>query len=64
MSKRTKIKLELTEANNGYILGIINPNYQNGGTDYYKDTFVGTDIKDLVELMVAQLVANRVEVKL
>lgn len=61
MSKRSKIKIELSEANNGYILGVVNPNFNNGGNDYYRDTFVGTDVKELVELLVAQLVVDRVE---
>lgn len=59
MSKRFKLKIELSEANNGFILGVVNPDYQNGGTDYYKDTFVGSDVQGLVELLVSQLVVER-----
>lgn len=59
MSKRFKLKIELSEANNGFILGVVNPEFQNGSTDYYKDTFVGGDVQELVELLVSQLVVER-----
>lgn len=59
MSKRFKLKIELSEANNGFILGVVNPDFQNGMADYYKDTFVGADVQELVELLVSQLVVER-----
>jgi hypothetical protein len=59
--KSNKIKIELQQVNNGFILGIVNPNFQPGSTDYYRDTYVGNDLKEMTELLVAQLVTDRFE---
>lgn len=63
MSK--KMKLELTKVNNGYILGVVNPNFRAGSPKddeaWYLDTFVSTDTQDLANLFVASLVSHRIE---
>lgn len=62
MSKKNKIKFELIPANNGYILGLVNPNYgaNTANSDYYKDTWVGEDIPALFNTMLSQLVVDRI----
>lgn len=63
MSK--KMKLELTKVNNGYILGVVNPNFRAGSSldkeAWYIDTFVSTDTRELADLFVASLVTHRIE---
>ena len=60
---KNKIKFELTPVNNGFILGLVNPNYgtDTRNSEYYKDTWVGNDIKDLFDSMLSQLVVDRIE---
>ena len=43
MNKKSKIKFELTSANNGYIVGLVNPEWGKSTRDeeYYSYTFVG-----------------------
>lgn len=63
MSKRNKIKFELTPANNGFILGIVNQGYgtDTKNSEYYKDTWVGDDLPALFQSMLSQLVVDRIE---
>ena len=61
MSKKNKIKFELTPANNGYILGLVNNRYGDPNQEYYKDTWVGEDFKTLFNDMLSQLVIDRIE---
>lgn len=59
-----KLKFELTQVDNGFILGIINPDYRPGNGDltntYYKHTFVSNQIEDLPNLLLTHLVAERI----
>lgn len=58
---KRKIKFELTHASNGYIVGMVNPNYNGptGGEEYYKETFVGGNLEELFQALVAQFVVER-----
>lgn len=58
-----KIKMELTEVDNGFILGIINPDFQPGAhkNSYYKNTFVSNDLAEVSQLLVAHLVTQRMQ---
>lgn len=61
MIKKKKIKFELTYASNGYIVGMVNPNYNgpSGGEEFYKETFVGGNLEELFQALVAQFVVDR-----
>lgn len=63
MSKKGKIKFELTSANNGYIVGLVNPDWGKSTRDeeYYSATFVGEDLETLFKGLVSQLVVDRIE---
>lgn len=63
MGKKSKIKFELTSANNGYIVGLVNPDWGKSTRDeeYYSSTFVGEDLETLFKSLISQLVVNRVE---
>ena len=58
-----KLKFELTQVDNGFILGIVNPEYRAGSGDasnnYYKHTFVSNQIDALPNLLLTHLVAER-----
>jgi len=58
---KRKIKFELTHASNGYIVGMVNPEYNGptGGQEYYKETFVGSNLEELFQALVAQFVVDR-----
>lgn len=62
---KKKIKFELTYASNGYIVGMVNPEYNGptGGQEYYKETFVGGDLDELFQALVAQFVVDRMVVQ-
>lgn len=59
--KNQKVKFELTEVDNGFVLGIINPDFQpgSGKNGYYKNTFVSTELSEVSELLVSHLVSER-----
>lgn len=60
MNKKNKVKFELTTASNGYIIGLVNPDYNGPGTsEYYKETLVGSNLEELFQTLVSQLVVNR-----
>jgi len=61
MIKKKKIKFELTHASNGYIVGMVNPNYNGptAGEEFYKETFVGNNLEELFQALVAQFVVER-----
>lgn len=63
MNKKSKIKFELTAANNGYIVGLVNPDWGKSTRDeeYYRATFVGEDLGALFKDLVSQLVVDRFE---
>jgi hypothetical protein len=61
MKPRKKIKFELTHASNGYIVGMVNPLYNGPGSneEFYKETFVGNNLEELFQALVAQFVVER-----
>ena len=61
MIKKKKIKFELTNASNGYIVGLVNPLYNGPGSneEFYKETFVGSNLEELFQTLVSQLVVDR-----
>lgn len=63
MNKKKKVKFELTQASNGYIIGLVNPLYNGPGSnqEFYKETFVGSDLQELFHTLVSQLVVERFE---
>lgn len=58
-------KFEVTQADNGFILGLINTEYVPGGmsgnakTPYYTRTYVARDAQELADMVVTHLVTER-----
>lgn len=64
MANRKLGKFEVTQAENGYILGMINTDYVPGNgakAPYYTRTYVATSPEDLANQMVTLLVTERLE---
>lgn len=56
-----KRKFEITQVANGYILGLINPNFAPGDREnkYYSTAYVATSPQDVADQLVAFLVQER-----
>ena len=58
-------KFEITQADNGFILGLINAEYMPGGNgngqrqQYYTKTYVAKDAQELADMLVTHLVTER-----
>jgi len=57
-------KFEITQADNGFILGMINTEYVPGGNgnqrqQYYTKTYVAKDAQELADMLVTHLVTER-----